>query len=200
MTFPGLPRLLFTSFIFCTFSAMSCLFNSVTACPAASDRLCMLLLAGGGMSKFASSKRHRVFPMGVSWSLTARATFDAAGSGPLLADGTFLYVGCAWDLNPHDWHLRAFFQPMPHFFSSTISQLGVWMSACVIAFYNMSLSLILLPSEDVIFSLFMIDDSAHFGLSSMVFLDTSLLSTVGLTGNNITSALVITRVWHFINV
>ena len=68
------------------------------------------------------------------------------------------------------------------------------MSACVIAFYNMSLSLILLPSEDVIFSLFMIDDSAHFGLSSMVFLDTSLLSTVGLTGNNITSALVITRV------
>jgi len=30
----------------------------VTACLAASDLLCMLLLAGCGMSKFASSKRH----------------------------------------------------------------------------------------------------------------------------------------------
>ena len=39
-------HLLFTFFIFCNFSAMSCLFNSITACPAASDRLCMLLLAG----------------------------------------------------------------------------------------------------------------------------------------------------------
>ena len=42
-------------------SAMSCFFNTVTACPAASARLCMLLLAGGGI---ASNKRHRVFPHG----------------------------------------------------------------------------------------------------------------------------------------
>ena len=84
-------RLVFIYFINATLDAISFVFMSVIVLETMYDVLCMLLLHGGGISRFANSTLALVLLTGVSWRLIVRPTLVIAAFCPGLLVSTSLY-------------------------------------------------------------------------------------------------------------